>query len=117
MAGRQAGRKEPLVPVAGEEAPAIARQFVGEVLAPGLRRRWTVAVKPGVTQRISVLGSWPRHQAGKATEARCDFRCRGGRLTISRRIWPARTAASFAAISSTCQFIANWVRGLSARSA
>jgi hypothetical protein len=34
MARRQAGREEPLVPVAGEEAPAIARQFVGEILAP-----------------------------------------------------------------------------------
>jgi hypothetical protein len=32
MAGCQAGREETLVPVAGEEAPAIAREFVGEVL-------------------------------------------------------------------------------------
>jgi hypothetical protein len=24
------------------------------------------------------LGLWPRHQAGNETEARCDFRCRGG---------------------------------------
>ena len=47
MARCQARREEALVPVAGEEAPAIARQFVGEVLAPGLRLRWTVAVKPG----------------------------------------------------------------------
>jgi hypothetical protein len=47
MAGGEAGRKEALVPVAREDAPAIARQFVGEVLAPGLRLRWTVAVKPG----------------------------------------------------------------------
>src|SRR5206468_6759876 len=31
--------------------------------------------------------------------------------------WPARTAANFAAISSTCQFIANGVRGLSSRNA
>src|SRR6266404_4005277 len=66
---------------------------------------------------ICALGSWPRHQAGKAIEARCDFRWRGGRLTISRRIWPARTAASFAVISSICQFIANGVRGLSSRNA
>ena len=62
---------------------------------------------------IWALGSWPRHQAGKAIEARCDFRWRGGRLTISRRIWPARTAASFAAMMSKCQFAANGVRGLS----
>jgi len=32
MAGCEASREEPLVPVAGEEAAAIARQFVGEVL-------------------------------------------------------------------------------------
>jgi len=32
MAGCEAGREETLVPVAGEEAPAIARQFVGELL-------------------------------------------------------------------------------------
>jgi hypothetical protein len=43
MTRREAGWKEPLVPVAGDDAPAIARQFVGEVLAPGLRSRWTVA--------------------------------------------------------------------------
>src|ERR1700730_16910556 len=47
MARCQARREEALVPVAGEEAPALARQLVGEVLAPGLRLRWTVAVKPG----------------------------------------------------------------------
>jgi hypothetical protein len=43
---------------------------------------------------IFALGSHPRHQAGNAIEAKCDFRWRGGRLTISRRIWPSRTAAS-----------------------
>jgi hypothetical protein len=41
-----------------------------------------------------MLGSCPRDQAGKATEARCDFRWRGGTLTISRWIRPSRTAAS-----------------------
>jgi hypothetical protein len=40
MPRREAGWKESLVPVAGDDAPAIARQFVGEVLAPGLRSRW-----------------------------------------------------------------------------
>ena len=32
MPRREPRRKEPLVPVAGDDAPAIARQFVGEVL-------------------------------------------------------------------------------------
>ena len=32
MAGCEADREETLVPVAGEEAAAIARQFVGEIL-------------------------------------------------------------------------------------
>jgi hypothetical protein len=32
MLRRQAGREEPLVPVAGDDAAAVARQFVGEVL-------------------------------------------------------------------------------------
>jgi hypothetical protein len=36
-------------------------------------------------------------------------------LMISRRIWPARTAINFAAMISICQFIMNWVRGLSSR--
>jgi hypothetical protein len=34
---------------------------------------------------------------------------------ISRRIWRARTAINLAAMISMCQFIANWVRGLSSR--
>ena len=50
-----------------------------------------------------MLGSCPRHQAGKATEARCDFKWRGGTLTISRRICPSRITASFPAMSSLCQ--------------
>ena len=32
MPRREPGREEPLVPVAGEDAPAVARQFVGEIL-------------------------------------------------------------------------------------
>src|SRR6516165_11257680 len=32
MPRRQPRRKEPLVPVAGHDPPAIARQFVGEIL-------------------------------------------------------------------------------------
>jgi hypothetical protein len=36
-------------------------------------------------------------------------------LTISRRILPSNTAASFAAMTSTCQFIASTVSGLSSR--
>jgi hypothetical protein len=47
-----------------------------------------------------MLGSCPRDQAGKATEARCDFKWRGGTLMNSRRIRPSRTAASFAGIGS-----------------
>jgi hypothetical protein len=64
-----------------------------------------------------MLGSCPRDQDGKATEARCDFKWRGGTLMISRRIRPSRTAASFPAISSKCQFAANGMRGLSSRKA
>src|SRR6516225_4061255 len=64
-----------------------------------------------------MLGSCPRHQAGKATEARCDFKWRGGTLMISRRIRPWYTAASFADMSSKCQFAANGMRGLSSRKA
>jgi len=52
MPRREAGPEQPLVPFAGDDAAAVARQFLGEVLAPGLRSRPTVAVKPGVTQRI-----------------------------------------------------------------
>src|SRR5271167_4855224 len=35
---------------------------------------------------------------------------RGGRLMISHRILPSRSAADFAAMISICRFIANWVR-------
>ena len=97
---REAGREDLPVPVAGDDMPAIARQFVGEVLrvadAEDLRR-----------------GSCPRHQAGKAIEASSDFRWRGGRLMTSRRILPSRNAVSFAAMISICQLIAKRVRGLS----
>src|SRR5271163_4232289 len=37
-----------------------------------------------------MLGSCPRDQAGKVTEARCDFRWRGGTLMISRAKSSAR---------------------------
>jgi hypothetical protein len=42
---RQPRREEPLIPVAHHDAPAVARQFVGKVLPPGLRSRRTDAVK------------------------------------------------------------------------
>jgi hypothetical protein len=71
--------KTPLVPGTGDDMPAIARQFVGEVLriadAEDLRRR-VVPETPG----------------GNATDASNDFRWRGGRLTTRRRAVPSRTA-------------------------
>ena len=95
MARRQAGREEALVPVAGEDAPAIARELVGEVLgvadAEDLRTR-LVAEAPGREgDRGEVRLQTARRQADDQPPD----------------IWPACTAASFAAISSTCQFIAN----------
>jgi hypothetical protein len=56
-----------------------------------------------------MFGLWSRHQAGKATEAVCDSRWRGGRLMISRRVTRSRTAAT----TWTCRFVAKRVRGLS----
>ena len=81
MPRREPRREEPLVPVAGDDAPAIARQFVGEVLP--------VAGAEDLRARVV-----PETPAGKATEAKCDFRWRGGTLMISRLIRPSRTAAS-----------------------
>src|SRR5436190_19159230 len=63
-------------------------------------------------QRICAEGSCPRHQAGKAIEASSDLRWRGGRLMISRRIVPCRTAVNFAAMTSRCQLLASSVWGL-----
>ena len=42
---RELGREQMPVPVAGDDTPAIARQLVGEVPAPGLRQRSVVASK------------------------------------------------------------------------
>jgi hypothetical protein len=61
-----------------------------------------------------MLGSCPRHQAGKATEARCDFRWRGGTPMISRRIRPAHHR-QFRGDELVIQLSANGVRGLSSR--
>jgi hypothetical protein len=66
---------------------------------------------------ICALGSYPRHQAGKATDANSDFRWRGGTQVIGRLIRPSRTAISFPAVTSTCQFIANGAAAASAASA
>ena len=44
---RKVGGKELPVPVAGNDLPAIARQFVGEVLAPGYARDGPVLLKGG----------------------------------------------------------------------
>jgi hypothetical protein len=55
----EAGGKDLPVPVAGEDAAAVARQFVGEVLS--------------ITDAEDLYtGSCPRHHAGNATEARCQ---------------------------------------------
>ncbi len=43
---REARREQTAAPRARDDAPAIARPFVGEILARGLRSRRTVAVKP-----------------------------------------------------------------------
>ena len=104
MLRRQPGREEKLVPVAGEDAAAIAREFVGEILGVAdtedLRTR-VVAQAPGRKgDRGQVRLQMARRQAD---DQPADL--------------PSRTAASFAAISSTCQFIANGVRGLSSRNA
>ena len=83
----QARRKDPPIPRAHRDAPAIAGELVGEIL--GI-----------VTQRIGTEGSCPRHHAGNAIEAIKDLRWRGGRLMISRRILPWRAAVSLAAMTS-----------------
>src|SRR6516162_10633692 len=83
--------------------PGVARQFVGEVLR----------VTDAEDLRARIMAQAPGR---KGIEARCDFRWRGGTLMINnRRFRPSRTAASFPAMSSTCQFVMNRVRGLSSR--
>jgi hypothetical protein len=72
MVRREAGREEPAAPVRWRRPAAIARQLVGEILAPGRRPRPAVAprvtpgagyprtspgVNPGVMQRICAPGS------------------------------------------------------------
>jgi len=81
-------REQLLVPLAHHDAPAIERQFVGEVLR----------VTGAYDLRARIVAQTPRR---KQTEAKCDFRWRGGTQIISRRIRPSRTAASFPAVTST----------------
>ena len=77
MPRRQTGRKEPLVPVAGDDMPAIARQFVGEVLgiagADDLRAR-VVPETPGrkgdrCQQRLQVARRYADDQPADAAVA------------------------------------------------
>jgi hypothetical protein len=57
---RKAGRKEPLVRVAGNDPPAVARQFVGEAL--------------GVTDAEDLCSRVMAETPGwKGDRARCDF--------------------------------------------
>ena len=49
--------KELPVPAAGDDLPAIARQFVGEVLAPGYARDGPVLLKGGSDAEDLALGS------------------------------------------------------------
>src|SRR5579859_8037540 len=60
-------------------------------------------------------GRCPRYQAGKAIEALCDFRCRGGRLMISRLILPSRHASSLVARTSRYAPLISRVSGLSSK--
>ena len=71
---REAGREEPLVPVAGDHPPAIPRQFVGQV--------------PRLTNAQNLARIVSEATGRKGDRARCDFRWHGGRLTISRRNRP-----------------------------
>src|SRR5206468_9000883 len=67
MSRCEAGREEALVPVAGEDAPAIARQFVGEVLgvadAEDLRTRLVAEAPGGKGDRGQVRLQMARRQA------------------------------------------------------
>ena len=53
---------------------------------------------------MRAVGSWPKANAGRQTEAQIDFRLRGGIVMMSRRVLPFSTLSSAKAIASRCQF-------------
>ena len=65
--------------------------------------RFVPLIADGLAKDAAASPGSRTHQAGNATEARNDFRWRGGTLMISRPTRPSRTAASLAAIASTCR--------------
>jgi len=95
-----------VVPLVGRLALRLRQRLLG------LQR---VVDDDDVGTPVAIRQPCASHQAGKAIEARCDFRWRGGTLMITRRLRPSRTAARFPATTSKCQFAANGVRGLSSR--
>src|SRR6516162_2194262 len=62
---------------------------------------------------ICSVGTWPRRNATKATEAQQDFKYRGGTLMIRRVISFRLQASSAEVISSICQFGKNSIPGFS----
>ena len=60
---------------------------------------------------IRRVGSWPRTNAGNATEAQIDLRLRGGTVMIRRLILPSSTRVKANAMASICQFAAKAAPG------
>src|SRR6516162_11180382 len=89
--GRKPGWGRPLVPPAHDDAAAIARELVGEVLG----------VADAEDLRAGLTPEAPRRKRHRSQER---FQVARWHLMISRRILPSNTAASFAVITSTCQF-------------
>jgi hypothetical protein len=91
---REARREDPPVPVAGDDMPAIARQFVGEVLriadAEDLRRR-VVPETPG----------------RKRDRGEQRFQVARRQVDYEAVIPPSRSALNFAMVVSMCQLIAS----------
>src|SRR5208282_3641318 len=97
---REPGREQPPVPVAGDDAAAIAREFVGEVLG----------IADAEDLQARVMAETPGR---KGDRGQVRLQVAGWYATISRRIRPSRTAISFAARTRMYQCIAMSVRGLS----
>ena len=88
----QAGRKEPLVPVAGDDAPAVARQFVGEVLGIADAEDLGARVEPETPGRKRNRGQQRLQMARRQADDQPADAARADRLTRRRGdlVMPAR---------------------------
>jgi hypothetical protein len=92
---REAGRQDLSIPVAGEDAPVVTRQLFDEAPPGGHACDGPSPLKPGGDAKDRDAGVVPEASRRKGDRRQVQLQVARGRLMITSRMRPSRTAASF----------------------